>query len=64
MDLFITGDVGFHDAQDAQDMGLNVLDVGHHAECMMKQHVANLLNEWVAGIAIDSKISTEPFQFV
>ncbi len=64
VDLFITGDVGFHDAQDAQDMGLNVLDVGHHAECIMKQHVANLLNEWVAGIAIDSKISTEPFQFV
>lgn len=63
-DLFITGDVGFHEAQDAYDMGLNVLDVGHHAECIMKNHVANLLNNWVANIALDSKISTEPFQFV
>ncbi len=63
-DLFITGDVGFHDAQDAQDMGLNVLDVGHHAECIMKQHVASILNELMGEIALASEISTEPFQFV
>ena len=63
-DLFITGDVGFHDAQDAQDMGLNVLDVGHHAECIMKQYVANLLNELMGDIAFASELSTEPFQFV
>lgn len=63
-DLFITGDVGFHDAQDALDMGLNILDVGHHAECVMKQHVAHLLNELMGEIALASTLSTEPFQFV
>ncbi|MDE5976961.1 MAG: Nif3-like dinuclear metal center hexameric protein [Turicibacter sp.] len=63
-DLFITGDVGFHDAQDALDMGLNVLDVGHHAECIMKQHVANILNDSMGEIAIASSKSTEPFLFV
>lgn len=63
-DLFITGDVGFHDAQDAQDMGLNVLDVGHHAEYVMKEHVASILNEKLGDVAIASVISTEPFQFV
>ena len=64
VDLFITGDVGFHDAQDAQDMGLNVLDVGHHAEYVMKEHVAAILNELFGEIATASVISTEPFQFV
>ncbi len=63
-DLFITGDVGFHDAQDALDMGLNILDVGHHAEYVMKEHVASLLNERLGHVAIASAISTEPFQFV
>lgn len=63
-DLFITGDVGFHDAQDALDMGLNILDVGHHAEYVMKEHVANLLNERLGDVAIASTLSTEPFQFV
>ena len=63
-DLFITGDVGFHDAQDAQEMGLNILDVGHHAECIMKQHVASLLNELMGDIALASELSTEPFKFV
>ena len=63
-DLFITGDVGFHDAQDALDMGLNILDGGHHAEYVMKEHVASLLNERLGHVAIASAISTEPFQFV
>lgn len=63
-DLFITGDVGFHDAQDALDMGVNVLDVGHHAECIMKQHVTQLLNDLMGEVAIASTLSTEPFQFV
>jgi dinuclear metal center YbgI/SA1388 family protein len=29
-DVLITGDVGYHDAQDAADAGLAVLDVGHY----------------------------------
>ena len=62
--FIITGDVGFHDAQDAQEMGLNILDVGHHAECIMKQHVASLLNELMGDIALASELSTEPFKFV
>lgn len=45
-------------------MGLNVLDVGHHAEYVMKEHVAAILNELFGEIATASVISTEPFQFV
>ena len=29
-DLFITGDVGYHDALDALESGLNVIDFGHY----------------------------------
>ena len=30
VDLFITGDVGYHDALDALESGLNVIDFGHY----------------------------------
>ena len=29
VDLFITGDVGYHDALDAREAGINVIDFGH-----------------------------------
>jgi len=63
-DLYITGDVGFHEGQDAIDLGLNILDVGHHVESMMKQHVTSILNQALGEIAVASTLSTEPFQFV
>ena len=30
VDLFITGDVGYHDALDALESGLNIIDFGHY----------------------------------
>ena len=64
-DLYISGDIGFHDGGDALDMGLNILDVGHHAECVMKQHVTTLLREFAPDVTVEaSVISTDPFQFV
>lgn len=64
-DLYITGDMGFHDAHDALDMGLNVLDIGHYAESMMKKHVAKILQEKFGKEFVQaSKVETDPFQFV
>ena len=63
-DLFITGDVGYHDAQDALDIGLNILDIGHHAESIMKQHVSMLLNEKFGEKFTASAIMTDPFKFI
>ncbi len=65
-DLYVTGDIGFHDGCDALDMGLNILDVGHHAECIMKPHVAAILREVMTDEheVFASDVSTEPFQFV
>lgn len=63
-DLFITGDIGYHDAQDALELGLNILDVGHHAESIMKKHISSILNDAMGEIAIASEIDTEPFKFL
>ena len=64
-DLYITGDIGFHDAQDAMEMGMNVLDVGHYAESLMKSHVGERLQEEFEEKSVHiSQINTDPFQFI
>ena len=34
-DVFVTGDMYFHVAQEAQAIGLNIVDPGHHVEKVM-----------------------------
>lgn len=68
-DVFVTGDVSFHIAQDAEAAGINIIDPGHHVECVMKKGVANkmtiLCTEHKMAVEfIASKISTEPFTFL
>lgn len=66
-DVYLTGDMSFHQAQDAWQMGLSVIDPGHHVEKVMKQATKRYL-ENVYPInkleIIISKTNTEPFQFV
>ena len=42
-DVLVTGDVTYHMAVDAREIGLNLLDIGHFAEVVMVPHVAGLL---------------------
>jgi len=43
-DVYLTGDVKYHDAQAARDMGLAVVDAGHFAtECWMAEAVCQYL---------------------
>lgn len=68
-DVFVTGDMYFHVAQDAQSIGLNIVDPGHHVEKVMIQGVAEkmaaLCNEAKLNVQfIQSSINTEPFQFI
>lgn len=65
-DVFITGDVSFHFAQDAEATGLSIIDPGHHIEQIMVEAVATYLRRKVdASIqVVETKISTEPFQFL
>ncbi|WP_298787917.1 Nif3-like dinuclear metal center hexameric protein [uncultured Marinococcus sp.] len=65
-DVYITGDIYFHTAQDAAMDGLTMMDPGHHVEKIMKKGVQKEMQhrsqdrlqvEWVA-----SALSTEPFR--
>lgn len=68
-DVFVTGDLYFHVAQDAEALGLSIVDPGHHVESVMKEGVANKMTALCAEQNIPcefiiSEPSTEPFQFI
>lgn len=64
-DVLITGDVSFHPAQDAMEMGLSMIDPGHYIEKMMKETVKEYLLQQVQGLeVIASDVDTEPFRFM
>lgn len=64
-DVFVTGDMKYHIAQDAQMAGLNIIDPGHNTEKVMQKGVQAALLEKCKDkydISIEvSKINTEPF---
>lgn len=67
VDVLITGDMTFHTAQDALQMGLAIIDPGHHVEKVMIEGTINYLQRKVNNEQLEiipSKISTEPFQFI
>lgn len=68
-DVFLTGDVYFHTAQDAQAIDLQIVDPGHHVEKVMIAGVAKKMAELCEDKKylvefIQSTIHTEPFLFV
>ncbi len=68
-DVYVTGDFYYHTAHEAMNIGLNVIDPGHHVEKVMIKGVKDILEEKCAGknFAVDiitSKINTDPFTFI
>lgn len=65
-DLFITGDVKHHEALDAKMDGINVLDINHYSEYVMREGLKSLLEEWTnQSIEIkSSKINTDPYCYM
>lgn len=68
-DVLVTGDLYFHVAQDAQALGLSVIDPGHHVESIMKTGVSEKMNtlcieKKFACTFLPSRISTEPFRHI
>ena len=66
-DVYITGDMTFHMAQEASLMGLGVIDAGHYIEKIMKQFTAAYLKEHLDKenlTILVSESNTDPFQFV
>ena len=68
-DVFVTGDIGFHMAQDAETLGLNIIDPGHHVEKVMIKGVADKMAKLCTEAKltvefVQSEINTEPFTFI
>lgn len=68
-DVLVTGDIDFHTAQDAANLGLSIVDPGHHIERIMVGGVRERLENDAekAGINcefIESEFVTEPFRFM
>ncbi|MBT2582325.1 Nif3-like dinuclear metal center hexameric protein [Planococcus sp. ISL-109] len=64
-DAYVTGDLYFHVAQDAEAIGLSVVDPGHHVEKVMVQgvvkHMAQNGQNWQCEF-LPSEVNTEPFR--
>lgn len=66
-DVYITGDMTFHTAQVAKEMGLSVIDPGHYVEKVMKTYTKSYLGDYFTNSDLEviiSKTNTEPFQFI
>ena len=68
-EVYITGDIYYHTAQDMLSDGLLALDPGHYIEVLFVERIAALLNEWKKENAwslevIASRASTNPFHHI
>ncbi|MDN4607037.1 Nif3-like dinuclear metal center hexameric protein [Sporosarcina highlanderae] len=68
-DVFVTGDMDFHSAQDAESMGLAIVDPGHHVEKVMIKGVAEYMQHATKEKGyevnfIQTEIDTNPFRFI
>lgn len=68
-DVLITGDIGYHDARDAEALGLALIDGGHHMEKIFVPHFAARLTSVLreSGIGevevLMADIDDDPFRF-
>ena len=64
-ELFITGDVKYHEAQTARELGICLIDAGHYGTekffgAAMKKKLIKLMGDKVEVIA--SEVNLDPFQ--
>ena len=68
-EVYITGDIYYHTAQDMLSDGLLALDPGHHIEVLFVSKLVEKLNQWKAEEVweievIGSQASTNPFYHI
>ena len=67
-DVFITGDISYHQGHQALDSDMLVIDASHYIESVYNQAMAQVLNQakvkkqWDVEI-LSSEVSTNPFQY-
>ena len=60
--LFVTGDVKYHTAQTAKELGINLLDIGHHgSEKIFVENMANYLRSNTNLEIVESTENLNPF---
>lgn len=61
--VYITGDVTYHTALDAIQLGITVIDAGHHIEIVFVEEVQKVLTEQFPEIVfLASTIDTNPYE--
>lgn len=68
-DVYVTGDVSYHPAQDMLAAGLSVVDPGHHIESICEPQLTQLFTTWAAEndwpVTVQAtKLNTDPFTFL
>lgn len=64
-DVYLTGDVTYHNALDAYEMGFTVIDIGHHAEKVFVQVLYDDLSGKFPEVMFRiSQVDTNPFQTI
>lgn len=65
IDLYITGDIKYHDAVKASELGVAILDIGHfHSEKLFCSVMKDWLSQKLPGLRVEEFIGEDPFQFV
>lgn len=62
IDVFLTGDISYHQALDALNDNLTILDIGHNIEKYGLIDLVSLLNDSLTTNVILSEIETNPYQ--
>lgn len=64
-DLFITGDLKYHGAMLARELGINVLDIGHYgSERIFTGNMADYLRKNTKAEIIESAVDINPFALI
>lgn len=65
IDVFVTGDLKYHNAIDARDAGLNVIDAGHHGtEKWIAPAIADHLKSQCSGLKTSVYMESDPFRVI
>ena len=60
-DLFLTGDIKYHDAMTAKSLNLSMIDIGHfESECFFSEVLHKELKDWQISVIISN--SKNPFE--
>jgi putative NIF3 family GTP cyclohydrolase 1 type 2 len=69
--VLVTGDIKYHDARDAEELGINLIDAGHfHTEIIMAAAVQSRLAHMLRDTGFDGchviacNVETDPFRYL